>query len=951
MEFTFARKKDQRTYLHYTVLFLVLAACIFAPYLISGHTLIWNTDAFNQHLPLMIKYREYLLQFLRHPFQGPTEWSWTMGVGSDLFSVFSYYTIGDVFAYLTLLFPTSHLIFAYQLIIVLRMYCVGLAFVYFARHFDFSDWIILSGAAVYMVNAYLLYAAVAQPMFTTTFILFPLIVVNIERVLQGGSAWPLTGVFFWMLVSNYYLAFVLGLGAMLYLALRWGLDYWGKIPFWPTIRKFAFAAGGSVLTAAVLLIPEIIGVINSTRTGSEFANGMVVYPFYYYLLLPKQLINGDNWKLMFWSALGLASVILLAITYLYANWKKHKTLAAALFLGLVMLLIPAVGAAFNGGMSASNRWTLLLYLPLAMTVMIFLRDLTLEGFSPKMIRLLATSTGIYLVYLAVVFFIQNDDKLFLPVIFLLLALGLTYLISENKVKQGQKAFAILIILNVCLNAAYAALPYNGSFASAMLNRGEYEQIAEKRYGGLEEKAAAGNYRINTVSNNKIVSRKKVWNDLTSNLANISSYYSIQNAYLGQFSTDMQNIQYDNNIPLHQVDDRTILNNFLGVRYIFVQTNGLNAKKIPATYKEVAASKAKQDYDADPDQVQVQTKMYESKSAFPLVWLESKTISPAAYRQLPASGKERALASGVVVSRQDAGKLAKAKLGGVKTIQAALVSNRGNIVNPSRLKYTDSKESYSLRLFLTKKQKAQLGKSELHLEFRSIKYQPFTFAQQLKYELKRAEQNADLKSASFNRVQNRYKYLRYHLLAGSPDISYSLTVTGSKAAETISQPSVEATSFFRLVKGGTMNLGVYSSLPSSLILKPSKLGVYQLDYRIVAVPINKTYKRQVKQIRQNGLKHLKLGQDQLTGTITAKKAGILTSSIPYSSGWSAVVDGKAAKVILTNNAFLGLKLAKGKHKVAFYYHTPGLLAGFLASLLGLLWLGSLAILEKKRKKQL
>ena len=223
---------------------------------------------------------------------------------------------------------------------------------------------------------------------------------------------------------------------------------------------------------------------------------------------------------------------------------------------LTLVLAVRTGSkySFNGGMSASNRWTLLLYLPLAMTVMIFLRDLTLEGFSPKMIRLLATSTGIYLVYLAVVFFIQNDDKLFLPVIFLLLALGLTYLISENKVKQGQKAFANLIILNVCLNAAYAALPYNGRFASAMLNRGEYGQIAEKRYGGLEEKAAAGNYRINTVSNNKIVSRKKVWNDLTSNLANISSYYSIQNAYLGQFSTDMQNIQYDNNIPLHQVDD-------------------------------------------------------------------------------------------------------------------------------------------------------------------------------------------------------------------------------------------------------------------------------------------------------------------------------------------------------------------------------------------------------------
>lgn len=107
-----------------------------------------------------------------------------MGLGTDTFQVYSYYTIGDVFAYLALLFPAAKITLAYQVIGIIRMFCVGLAFVYFAQHFKFRDNVILAGATTYMVNAFLLYACVAQPFFTTPFILFPLIVVQIERVLQ-----------------------------------------------------------------------------------------------------------------------------------------------------------------------------------------------------------------------------------------------------------------------------------------------------------------------------------------------------------------------------------------------------------------------------------------------------------------------------------------------------------------------------------------------------------------------------------------------------------------------------------------------------------------------------------------------------------------------------------------------------------------------------------------------
>ena len=220
MEFSFTRRHGLRKlYLEYTVTFIFLAACIFGTYLVTGHTFILSKDALNQHLPLLVKYRAALIEFLHHPSR-LTFWSWQMGLGTDTFQVYSYYTIGDVFAYLALLFPAAKMTMAYQVIAMVRMYCVGLAFVYFAQHFNFRNHVILIGTVAYTVNAFLLYAAVAQPFFTTPFILFPLIVVQIERVLKGGSAWPLTGVFTWMLVSNYYLAFVLGIGALAYLILR-----------------------------------------------------------------------------------------------------------------------------------------------------------------------------------------------------------------------------------------------------------------------------------------------------------------------------------------------------------------------------------------------------------------------------------------------------------------------------------------------------------------------------------------------------------------------------------------------------------------------------------------------------------------------------------------------------------------------------------------------------------
>ena len=949
MDFSFKKRNVKRLYLNYSLLFIVIAACIFGSYLIFGHTFILNRDALNQHLTLMVKYRAAVLEFLKHPFHAHEVWSWQMGLGTDTFQVYSYYTLGDVFSYLALLFPVSKMTRAYQIILILRMYCVGLSFVYFAQHFKLRDNVILGGTVAYMVNAFLLYACVAQPFFTTPFILFPLIVVQIERVLQGRSAWPLVGAFFWMLVSNYYLAYVLGIGAFIYLVLRVLTHYRKSLDYPRVFLKLSFATVTSILLAAVLLVPELNAVMNSTRAGSQFANGLKTYPLYYYLFLPKQLINGGQWYFMFWSALGIVSIGFIALVYIYIQPKKYPLLTIGLGLSLIMLLIPAVGSFFNGMMSASNRWTLLIYLPLAMAICILLENA--DHLSRHTLWILNWATLIYLIILFATYFFQNDDAMFMPVLFLIGSMMVLWILNLHGVRHPDYWLLAIIMFNAGFNAIYAAFPYNGGFSSRMLNRGEYQAMTKNRYGGLDQGLNRQYfYRVSTVSQNKIVPGVNWDNDLTSGLNNIDSYYSLQNKYLGQFNNSLQNIQYTPNIPIRQADDRTVMNNFFGVKYLFVQSNSDNAGKIPAGYTQDKLTDPIINYDVgqpsdakkQSDFVPTQTIRYRTKNAFPLLYWQDTYISPQRYEKLSASAKERALASGVLVNgnQKNVQGMSRTDLSNsITTVKSELISNRLNKVNPAHLKYTDSDETYQLTFpaMEKKRNRQKLRGSELHIDFSTIKYTPFSMKDQIKYEQQHLLQMAVNPGSYINHRFNQYKYLRYHIINGSPDISFKLNFKSRFGTATIEQPKQSTLSLFKKVKNGTMNIGYYSgNFPQKLTFQPSKLGTYQLKYKVTAVKLGSHYRNQVRTIQNHSLNNLKFGKNRVSGTITTTRPGILTSSIPYSTGWTATVNGKAASIIRTNQAFVGIRLPKGTHRVVLHYHIPGLRLGTVISLIGVAW---------------
>ena len=209
--------------------------------------------------------------------------------------------------------------------------------------------------------------------------------------------------------------------------------------------------------------------------------------------------------------------------------------------------------------------------------------------------------------------------------------------------------------------------------------------------------------------------------------------------------------------------------------------------------------------------------------------------------------------------------------------------------------------------------------------------------QLKYEQEHLQQMATNPGSSVNHKYNQYRYWRYHVLNGSPDISFKINVGSRFGTATISQPKQSTLSFFKQVKNSTLNIGYYTGgLPDHLSFQPTKLGTYQLKYQVVAEKLDNHYENQVARIKNHALRNLKFSQNQIQGTISTSRKGILTSSIPYSSGWQATVNGKAVKTVRTNQAFLGIPLSAGTHRITFTYQLPGFRPGLIISIVGLIW---------------
>lgn len=81
-----------------------------------------------------------------------------------------------------------------------------------------------------------------------------------------------------------------------------------------------------------------------------------------------------------------------------------------------------------------------------------------------------------------------------------------------------------------------------------------------------------------------------------------------------------------------------------------------------------------------------------------------------------------------------------------------------------------------------------------------------------------------------------------------------------------------------------------------------------------------------------MENLVVGNNFISGSVNCKENQFLFLSVPYSTGWKALIDGEEAEIARADIGFMAIMFEKaGTHTVELRNVTPGLRLGSIISL--------------------
>ena len=102
------------------------------------------------------------------------------------------------------------------------------------------------------------------------------------------------------------------------------------------------------------------------------------------------------------------------------------------------------------------------------------------------------------------------------------------------------------------------------------------------------------------------------------------------------------------------------------------------------------------------------------------------------------------------------------------------------------------------------------------------------------------------------------------------------------------------------------------------------------------------------LANQGMELTKHSDTRIEGTISAQKAGVFMTSIPYDEGWTLYANGKKVETCRILDGFLGAELEEGDYTIKMVYRCPGLLEGAVTTLFGILCFWLMCRVESRQR---
>lgn len=619
-------------FVSYTILFFVIFSVTLFIFKENNTSLIWIQDGLSEHLPKIRYLTSYCRSVIKNLLFGQgfsASYDFSLGLGADVLTYTGVWFLDPFFLLLTFVSDT-HFESAYEILIIIKYYIVGISFLIFCLYKRQNRFPSLIGAMVYVFSGFAMEVVIRHPTFLTPMMLLPLLLIALEKTVKNSKGGLFTLLIAVSAISSIYFLFINTIiGAIYYLTNLLTLKEWRK-NFVLICIYYLLGIGLS----SIIVFPILLGIFDSARTTqasiatpSLFNYGSNrISNFFMYFSIPAK---GNG----YWMWENFNPITIYAIIHIFMFREKYNNWKALFIIFSLFSLIPAAAFVFSGFSTISNRWCYAYAFVTSFCCVIGLKKIC--SISKKICIALFMPT----IFLGILIVFKNYININVLVGYVYIIAIYTLILFVNYIIDKDLFKKILLILIVVISTInYSILKYSPTFTTRLKQNvasGQaIKEIANSPVSFFADKINDTNfYRIDDIDKE----RNNFSSSLLLGYNGLSSYNNIMPAEVMDFVETMGlSSAQTNSVILAGFDNRFILNTLLGVKYLCCDKNTL--AHIPYNYVVSDIN--------EHGQVLTVNNM-----ALPLGYTYDKYILDKDFRQLSITDKQELLTQAIILDSE------------------------------------------------------------------------------------------------------------------------------------------------------------------------------------------------------------------------------------------------------------------------------------------------------------
>lgn len=816
----------------------------------------------------------YFLPFIiRELFFNGKFWSFSYGMGGDIFSEFSYYYTTSpmmiialvVYFFGSLMFGNE--IFSLENSLKIKLFLsitkqiLFMIFMYYLlKYEEKSQEASFSGAVIYGGGIFYMWNSNYFDFFTDAFLWLPLMVLGFRIYQKTRNFFPLVISAALAVINSFYFgyhSYVFFIIFVLIMTEGVGKNFKERLSnYFKKIGQMALIGISALLLSSFAFIPQILAFIKIDR----FAVNYPVSLFYetsFYQNLPISLFFNS-------STLGIPMIILMALFLNYKGTTKTTNRKMILLLVFfIMYLLPFTGYFLNGMNYSSERW----YYQLLFVFGYVTADL-IEEVKKKNNFSILYALIIFISFTTMIYFrreeLENYSKYkVFSISVLALNIIIFSIISIRKYlerKQNRilldKLLAIMIAGVMISNNFAFSLDQNLDMSTSLMQ--ENKMVSSELKDVLSKTVPSDGEFYRTIFRDNTFENAPTYY----NYYGISTFQSLTDGNQHNWIKKILDIRHDIVYlsSFNNLDDRNYLESLLGVKYLVIEKDSFTP---PPTYERI-----------------YQNSKYE-------LWRANQSV-----------GFDLWYKNNITLD---------------SFLKLGIADKDLNLLN-----FAVTEEEYNQTLLSKPMSAEEIQINDKTMSFDNVELNGDTLNFKDKGEVKFFIPDAN----PYSQV-----YINYYLRPEDKnEFEQKMNDKKSfKASE--SNPYVYHTNDWTFVLNGSEKEVKWTT--NSKFYELKNLTVKRLSL--------KDFPRLLNERNKYNLENLKFSKNKITGTINNDEEGFLVLNLPYNSGWNLTVNGQQRDLKRMNGFLSGIHLDKGSNKIELNFVPSGLILGSIISIFTLLFL--------------